>query len=222
MTSISQLVLRPVNERNKPSSTLRHSPARPEPPPSSSRSSSSSCSSSSSPPNEGLFPAPIPGDFHVPDVNLPHGQPGIQDRAVSRPRPPTGHDLLRLFPPPSPSQYSELKGGPTSRFFQRQERAYFAQSDIKCTPRPSTLTANSSTTVDTSYNWVLSLTSANTPWTNLLPIDPSIFAPVPGYVGNQPTKPIVGYNERRRGSKSSSRFNKPYATPSSTKHFTKP
>ncbi|KAI0308565.1 hypothetical protein OF83DRAFT_1033292, partial [Amylostereum chailletii] len=44
------------------------------------------------------------------------------------PPPPTGHDLMRLFPPPPPSQFSVLKGGPTSVYFHRQERAFFAQA----------------------------------------------------------------------------------------------
>ncbi|KAG6877630.1 hypothetical protein C0993_005451 [Termitomyces sp. T159_Od127] len=41
--------------------------------------------------------------------------------------PLTGHDLMAMFPP-APPQMTEMRGGPTSGFFQRQERAFFAQA----------------------------------------------------------------------------------------------
>ncbi|KAG6811502.1 hypothetical protein H0H92_007104, partial [Tricholoma furcatifolium] len=41
--------------------------------------------------------------------------------------PLTGHDLMAMFPPPRP-EITEMRGGPTSGFFQRQERAFFAQA----------------------------------------------------------------------------------------------
>lgn len=44
------------------------------------------------------------------------------------PAPPTGHELMALFPAPAPECGPEARGGPTSGFFQRQERAFFAQA----------------------------------------------------------------------------------------------
>ncbi|KAG6335814.1 hypothetical protein ID866_3272 [Astraeus odoratus] len=44
------------------------------------------------------------------------------------PAPPTGHELMALFPPAPPTSFSELRQGSTSGFFQRQERAFFAQA----------------------------------------------------------------------------------------------
>ncbi|KAF7420915.1 hypothetical protein PC9H_011434 [Pleurotus ostreatus] len=44
------------------------------------------------------------------------------------PAPPTGHDLMAMFPPPPPDLFPEMRPGPTSGFFQRQERAFFAQA----------------------------------------------------------------------------------------------
>ncbi|KAG9308714.1 hypothetical protein JVU11DRAFT_11672 [Chiua virens] len=44
------------------------------------------------------------------------------------PAPPTGHELMALFPPAPPASFPEMRPGPTSGFFQRQERAFFAQA----------------------------------------------------------------------------------------------
>ncbi|KAH8077093.1 hypothetical protein BXZ70DRAFT_706688 [Cristinia sonorae] len=41
------------------------------------------------------------------------------------PAPPTGHELMALFPPPAPLN---VRSGPTSGYFQREERAFFAQA----------------------------------------------------------------------------------------------
>ena len=41
------------------------------------------------------------------------------------PAPPTGHELMALFPPPPPLN---IRPGPTSGYFQREERAFFAQA----------------------------------------------------------------------------------------------
>ncbi|KAK7688774.1 hypothetical protein QCA50_008313 [Cerrena zonata] len=41
------------------------------------------------------------------------------------PTPPTGHELMALFPPAPPMN---IISGPTSGFFQREERAFFAQA----------------------------------------------------------------------------------------------
>ncbi|KAG6868021.1 hypothetical protein C0993_008323 [Termitomyces sp. T159_Od127] len=43
------------------------------------------------------------------------------------PAPLTGHDLMAMFPP-APPQMIEMRAGSTSGFFQRQERAFFAQA----------------------------------------------------------------------------------------------
>ena len=51
------------------------------------------------------------------------------DRSVGPrkyPAPPTGHELMALFPPAPPQ--GVIYGGPTSTFFQREERAFFAQA----------------------------------------------------------------------------------------------
>lgn len=44
------------------------------------------------------------------------------------PAPPTGHDLMAMFPPAPPDNFPEMRPGPTSGYFQRQERAFFAQA----------------------------------------------------------------------------------------------
>ena len=53
---------------------------------------------------------------HTPD--MPHRK---------YPAPPTGHDLMAMFPPAPPDNF-EMRPGPTSDFFKRQERAFFAQA----------------------------------------------------------------------------------------------
>ncbi|KAJ6492820.1 hypothetical protein C8R47DRAFT_422829 [Mycena vitilis] len=53
----------------------------------------------------------------------------MPDMAPRRyPAPPTGHDLMALFPPAAPDNFSDMRPGPTSGYFQRQERAFFAQA----------------------------------------------------------------------------------------------
>ncbi|KAJ7726824.1 hypothetical protein DFH07DRAFT_945968 [Mycena maculata] len=59
------------------------------------------------------------------DVDLTQG-PDMPPRRY--PAPPTGHDLMAMFPPPAPDNFSEMRPGPTSGYFQRQERAFFAQA----------------------------------------------------------------------------------------------
>ncbi|KAH9966381.1 hypothetical protein BGW80DRAFT_1462356 [Lactifluus volemus] len=44
------------------------------------------------------------------------------------PPPPTGHELMRLFPPQPPEQPLFLKQGSTSLYFRRQEHQFFAQA----------------------------------------------------------------------------------------------
>ncbi|KAF8154225.1 hypothetical protein B0H34DRAFT_677063 [Crassisporium funariophilum] len=59
------------------------------------------------------------------DVDLSH-TPDMPLRKY--PAPPTGHDLMAMFPPAPPDNFPEMRPGPTSGFFQRQERAFFAQA----------------------------------------------------------------------------------------------
>ncbi|KAJ7153401.1 hypothetical protein C8R43DRAFT_1087690 [Mycena crocata] len=59
------------------------------------------------------------------DVDLTH----VPDMPPRRyPAPPTGHDLMAMFPAAPPDNFSEMRPGPTSGYFQRQERAFFAQA----------------------------------------------------------------------------------------------
>ncbi|KAF7357567.1 hypothetical protein MSAN_01353100 [Mycena sanguinolenta] len=44
------------------------------------------------------------------------------------PDPPTGHDLMALFPPAAPNDFHETYDASTSVYFWRQERAFFAQA----------------------------------------------------------------------------------------------
>lgn len=46
----------------------------------------------------------------------------------SYPAPPTGHELMALFPPAPPATL-DMKPGSTSGYFRREERAFFAQGD---------------------------------------------------------------------------------------------
>lgn len=163
MAAGHQLTLRPVDMRDATSPTRR--PAHYGPPPGPSSSSSSSASYGSPP------PASNGHNVHVPDANLPQGQPGTPITSAPKPYPPppTGHDLMRLFPPPPPSQFSELKGGPTSYFFQRQERAFFAQAgreqirirlDAEFAPRPSPTTDTPSAPTTMPRTWAAPPASA--------------------------------------------------------------
>ncbi|PBK69326.1 hypothetical protein ARMSODRAFT_1037847 [Armillaria solidipes] len=58
------------------------------------------------------------------DVDLTH-HPDVNSRKY--PAPPTGHDLMAMFPPAPPSVIPH-RTEPTSGYFQRQERAFFAQA----------------------------------------------------------------------------------------------
>lgn len=61
------------------------------------------------------------------DVNLSQASESLP-RNPHYPTPPTGHDLMAMFPPAPPDNIPEMRPGPTSGFFQRQERAFFAQA----------------------------------------------------------------------------------------------
>ncbi|KAF8064335.1 hypothetical protein FPV67DRAFT_1504561 [Lyophyllum atratum] len=59
------------------------------------------------------------------DVDLNH-TPDMPQRKYAAPL--TGHDLMAMFPPAPPDISQEMRAGPTSGYFQRQERAFFAQA----------------------------------------------------------------------------------------------
>ncbi|KAJ7161135.1 hypothetical protein C8R46DRAFT_1164672 [Mycena filopes] len=124
--------LRPVNQSPSPSPTTASAsppaykgPASPPPPPPRSR--------------RPLSPSSLRGECHshprtltiklellTADVDLTH-MPDMPPRRY--PAPPTGHDLMAMFPPAAPDNFAELtRPGPTSGYFQRQERAFFAQA----------------------------------------------------------------------------------------------
>lgn len=66
--------------------------------------------------------SPLPKQYVLRDVNI------AQDSSAGPrkyPAPPTGHELMALFPPAPPT--AEIRHS-TSGFFQRQERAFFAQA----------------------------------------------------------------------------------------------
>ncbi|KAI6013910.1 hypothetical protein EDC04DRAFT_680893 [Pisolithus marmoratus] len=68
--------------------------------------------------------SPHPKQYVLRDVNI------TQDSSAGPrkyPAPPTGHELMALFPPAPPATFSEMRHS-TSGFFQRQERAFFAQA----------------------------------------------------------------------------------------------
>ncbi|KAI6148123.1 hypothetical protein BKA82DRAFT_773108 [Pisolithus tinctorius] len=70
--------------------------------------------------------------FHLHPVSHPHSlDVNIAHDSSAGPRkypaPPTGHELMALFPPAPPATFSDMRHS-TSGFFQRQERAFFAQA----------------------------------------------------------------------------------------------
>ncbi|KAL0952668.1 hypothetical protein HGRIS_006911 [Hohenbuehelia grisea] len=64
----------------------------------------------------------------LPDLDLSQSHDPSQAHPRKYPAPPTGHDLMAMFPPAPPDIFPEMRPGPTSGFFQRQERAFFAQA----------------------------------------------------------------------------------------------
>ncbi|KAF8999880.1 hypothetical protein BDQ17DRAFT_1427611 [Cyathus striatus] len=113
--------LRPVSDTSpSPSPTASGTPPGDRSPPFKVPSSSTMSSSpSTSTKRRPLSPSSLR------DVDLSH-TPDMPPRKY--PAPPTGHDLMAMFPPAPPDNSPETRGGPTSGFFQRQERAFFAQA----------------------------------------------------------------------------------------------
>ncbi|KJA24923.1 hypothetical protein HYPSUDRAFT_65226 [Hypholoma sublateritium FD-334 SS-4] len=97
--------LRPVSPSPPPPQGAVHSPP---PPPSAAR------------PRRPLTPSSLR------DVDLSATPDGGGPRKY--PAPPTGHDLMAMFPAAPPAGFPEMRPGPTSGFFVRQERAFFAQA----------------------------------------------------------------------------------------------
>ncbi|KDQ55989.1 hypothetical protein JAAARDRAFT_36783 [Jaapia argillacea MUCL 33604] len=113
---MSSYQLRPASVTTGSSSSISPSPPM-RSPPSTGKSSStmpSPPSSMSSRPRRPLSPSSLR------DVDL-SSNANLGPRIY--PPPPTGHDLMAMFPPPPPPNFMES----TSGYFQRQERAYFAQ-----------------------------------------------------------------------------------------------
>ncbi|KAF7310210.1 hypothetical protein MIND_00394700 [Mycena indigotica] len=64
------------------------------------------------------------------DVDPPSPSRAALPTPRGYPAPPTGHELMALFPAPPPAGAPELRAGPTSGYFARQERAFFAQAGV--------------------------------------------------------------------------------------------
>ncbi|KDR78297.1 hypothetical protein GALMADRAFT_224670 [Galerina marginata CBS 339.88] len=88
-------------------------------------------------PPMGLSPPPPPSATTNGRLRRPLSPSSLRDVDLSQtpdmthrkyPTPPTGHDLMAMFPPAPPDNFPEMRPGPTSGFFQRQERAFFAQA----------------------------------------------------------------------------------------------
>lgn len=65
---------------------------------------------------------PLSPSIPIRDLDLPIDRNGAPRKY---PAPPTGHELMALFPPPPPVTFPT---GPTSGYFQKEERAFFAQA----------------------------------------------------------------------------------------------
>ncbi|KAF8550650.1 hypothetical protein OG21DRAFT_1478454 [Imleria badia] len=77
-------------------------------------------------------PPPPPSPPPPPQTAAPLQNVNLSQDGNAAPRkypaPPTGHELMALFPAAPPTNFPEMRPGPTSGFFQRQERAFFAQA----------------------------------------------------------------------------------------------
>jgi len=117
-TTMSQATyhLRPVSPSPSPTASTT-SPSTHSPP--SKRPSPPTSTSSTGRPRRPLSPSSLR------DLDLSHS-PDMPARKYAAPL--TGHDLMAMFPPAPPDNFPELRAGPTSGYFQRQERAFFAQA----------------------------------------------------------------------------------------------
>ncbi|KIJ18103.1 hypothetical protein PAXINDRAFT_110567 [Paxillus involutus ATCC 200175] len=112
--------LRPVSENSpSPSSSASTTTAGEHSPPSKHQGPHQSTPSAQIQPRRPLSPSSLR------DVNLTQD---ANPAPRKYPAPPTGHELMALFPPARPANFPEMRPGPTSGFFQRQERAFFAQA----------------------------------------------------------------------------------------------
>ncbi|KAJ6465693.1 hypothetical protein C8R45DRAFT_1022053 [Mycena sanguinolenta] len=103
---------------------LRPVPVSPSPSPTASGGPDDRSAAAPSPAPSGHRRRPL-SPSSLRDVDLTH-MPDMPPRRY--PAPPTGHDLMALFPPAAPDNFHEMRPGPTSGYFQRQERAFFAQA----------------------------------------------------------------------------------------------
>ncbi|KAF8498137.1 hypothetical protein F5888DRAFT_223581 [Russula emetica] len=118
---MQQYNLRPVSELSRsPSSRSSRSPQNHHmSPPSSHLPPIQHSANGAQPPRRPISPSSLP---HL-DVSNGQVMP-----PRNYPPPPTGHDLMRLFPPQPPEQPLFLKQGSTSLYFRRQEHQFFAQA----------------------------------------------------------------------------------------------
>ena len=138
---MQQYHLRPVSELSRsPSSRSSRSPPDHDmsPPSSHLPPIQHSANGVQAPPRRPLSPSSLPRK-HLPSFSCPLRlrEPKPLDLDVSNgqamppriyPPPPTGHELMRLFPPQPPEQPLFLKQGSTSLYFRRQEHQFFAQA----------------------------------------------------------------------------------------------
>ena len=137
---MQQYHLRPVSELSRsPSSRSSRSPPDHDmsPPSSHLPPIQHSVNGAQAPPRRPLSPSSLPRKFFSSllvdslfhgkglDLDVSNGQ-AMPPRTY--PPPPTGHELMRLFPPQPPEQPLFLKQGSTSLYFRRQEHQFFAQA----------------------------------------------------------------------------------------------
>jgi hypothetical protein len=139
---MQQYHLRPVSELSRsPSSRSSRSPPDHDmsPPSSHLPPIQHSVNGAQAPPRRPLSPSSLPRESsyllldtlsygrgsETLDLDVSNGQ-AMPPRIY--PPPPTGHELMRLFPPNPPEQPLFLKQGSTSLYFRRQEHQFFAQA----------------------------------------------------------------------------------------------
>lgn len=110
--------LRPVSEAGSPSSTASTSTASEHSPPFHRKPSAAPLQRAASAATHARRPL-SPSSLRELDLSVAQA-----DMPRRYPAPPTGHDLMALFPPAPPLT---LSSGPTSGYFQQQERAFFAK-----------------------------------------------------------------------------------------------
>ncbi|OCH92557.1 hypothetical protein OBBRIDRAFT_833342 [Obba rivulosa] len=112
-----------ASDRSPPSTAP--DPAPPQPNTSAARSRRPLSPSSLRGTSHPMLAAPPPhGSITAPPPDVDLSAPGRDAGPRKYPAPPTGHELMALFPPSPPTT---MRPGPTSGFFEREERAFFAR-----------------------------------------------------------------------------------------------